>query len=322
MKGRGQLHSFLVNSAPLADSHACPRALTAAIGHHRHAVAALRPSAGPLVQSSFSFLSRSRFHSSSSCSSKTTPRWLSVQPVNPRISSGTTGAAFLSFPPSGSSHVSSRIASLLSSSFSPLAAPSRSLVVSLPPSLAKIASLSAETQSSARAVASFPRRRFWFSARDTQEKQTNREQNATDSQREGAADGAGRAQEKDEMSADGAKEPRTQGAPVVTFTSADGQTKLRCAYRPGQTVLMVAFENDVGIEGACGGQCACSTCHVILSKADFAKFPEADDDEQDMLDLAVHTTDTSRLGCRLKLDEDHNGLELQLPVATVNQMYR
>lgn len=35
--------------------------------------------------------------------------------------------------------------------------------------------------------------------------------------------------------------------------------------QPGQTLLDIAFENGVDIEGACGGRCACSTCHVILN---------------------------------------------------------
>ncbi|PHJ25900.1 2fe-2s iron-sulfur cluster binding domain containing protein [Cystoisospora suis] len=108
----------------------------------------------------------------------------------------------------------------------------------------------------------------------------------------------------------------------MTFVTSDGESRMACPYRPGQTVLMVAFENGVDIEGACGGKCACSTCHVILNPKDYAKFPEPGDDEQDMLDLAVHTTETSRLGCQMTLTEEHNGLEVRLPEETVNQMYR
>ncbi|PFH37240.1 putative ferredoxin [Besnoitia besnoiti] len=151
---------------------------------------------------------------------------------------------------------------------------------------------------------------LWFGKKDGEE---GTPRAAAETTSESASEGA-------TQSASGAQ--AAGGAPTVTFVSADEQTKLPCTYRPGQTLLMVALENEVGIEGACGGQCACSTCHVILNEKDFSKFPEPDDDEQDMLDLAVHTTNTSRLGCQLKLTEDHSGLEVRLPAATVNQMYR
>ncbi|CAE8628329.1 unnamed protein product [Polarella glacialis] len=49
--------------------------------------------------------------------------------------------------------------------------------------------------------------------------------------------------------------------------------------KSGQTLLEVAHSADIDIEGACGGECACSTCHVILTKEDYAKMPEPDEDE-------------------------------------------
>lgn len=45
--------------------------------------------------------------------------------------------------------------------------------------------------------------------------------------------------------------------------------------------------------GACEGTLACSTCHVVLKKEDFAKLPDKpSDEEMDMLDLAYGLTDT------------------------------
>ena len=41
----------------------------------------------------------------------------------------------------------------------------------------------------------------------------------------------------------------------------------------------VAHENDIDIEGACGGECACSTCHVLLEQEAYGKLPPPDDDE-------------------------------------------
>jgi ferredoxin-2, mitochondrial len=72
-------------------------------------------------------------------------------------------------------------------------------------------------------------------------------------------------------------------------------------------------------KGACGGSCACSTCHVIVEdEAMYDKIPEPDDDENDMLDLAFGLTETSRLGCQVIMNEELNGLRVKLPSMTRN----
>lgn len=71
--------------------------------------------------------------------------------------------------------------------------------------------------------------------------------------------------------------------------------------------------------GACGGSCACSTCHVIVADEDlYDKMPEIDDDENDMLDLAFGLTETSRLGCQVKMTKELDGLVVKLPTMTRN----
>ena len=73
------------------------------------------------------------------------------------------------------------------------------------------------------------------------------------------------------------------------------------------------------MEGACGGSCACSTCHVIVEDQDmYDKMVEPDDDENDMLDLAFGLTETSRLGCQVKMSKDLDGLVVKLPSMTRN----
>merc|ERR1719263_1824577 len=61
----------------------------------------------------------------------------------------------------------------------------------------------------------------------------------------------------------------------ITFASSDGDNVLTVSAKSGQTILEVAHEHDVDIEGACGGECACSTCHIILPEEAFDKLPEA-----------------------------------------------
>jgi len=76
----------------------------------------------------------------------------------------------------------------------------------------------------------------------------------------------------------------------------------------------------VDIEGACEGSLACSTCHVIVNAAWYAKLAKATEDEEDMLDLAFGLTGTSRLGCQIVMSEALDGLEVALPAATRNMM--
>lgn len=73
------------------------------------------------------------------------------------------------------------------------------------------------------------------------------------------------------------------------------------------------------MEGACGGSCACSTCHVIIADEDYYdKMPEPEDDENDMLDLAFGLTETSRLGCQVVMTKELDGLTVKLPSMTRN----
>lgn len=73
------------------------------------------------------------------------------------------------------------------------------------------------------------------------------------------------------------------------------------------------------IPGACGGSCACSTCHVIVQDPEvYDKLEEPDDDENDMLDLAFGLTETSRLGCQVKMSPEIDGLVVKLPSMTRN----
>jgi ferredoxin len=88
---------------------------------------------------------------------------------------------------------------------------------------------------------------------------------------------------------------------------------------PGSNLLDIAQSNDLEMEGACGGSCACSTCHVIVEdEAYYDKMNEPDDDENDMLDLAFGLTETSRLGCQVEMRKELDGVTVRLPRLTRN----
>ncbi|RGP79961.1 2fe-2s iron-sulfur cluster binding domain [Fusarium longipes] len=104
----------------------------------------------------------------------------------------------------------------------------------------------------------------------------------------------------------------------VTFIEKDG-TENKFAVSEGDNLLDIAQANDLEMEGACGGSCACSTCHVIVADDEyFDKMPEPEDDENDMLDLAFGLTETSRLGCQVKMTKELDGLVVKLPSMTRN----
>lgn len=86
----------------------------------------------------------------------------------------------------------------------------------------------------------------------------------------------------------------------------------------GLSILEIAHNNDINLEGACEGSLACSTCHVIVEEKYFNNLEEASEDEEDMLDLAFGVTHTSRLGCQIIMSEELDGITLTVPSETRN----
>jgi len=74
----------------------------------------------------------------------------------------------------------------------------------------------------------------------------------------------------------------------------------------------------IGLEGACDGSCACSTCHIILPKEIYEKCIEPTEEELDMLDLAYGCTETSRLACQLKCTPVLHNVVINVPKETRN----
>ena len=86
-----------------------------------------------------------------------------------------------------------------------------------------------------------------------------------------------------------------------------------------KTILDIAHENNVSLEGACEGSLACSTCHVILEKDVYNSLKDPSTDEEDMLDLAIGLTETSRLGCQIKVsDIEKDEIVITIPSETRN----
>ena len=103
----------------------------------------------------------------------------------------------------------------------------------------------------------------------------------------------------------------------ITFITKTGE-ELSFEVAEGDNLLDIAQANNLDMEGACGGSCACSTCHVIVDPEYYDILEEPDDDENDMLDLAFGLTETSRLACQINMSKEIDGIRVALPAMSRN----
>ena len=106
---------------------------------------------------------------------------------------------------------------------------------------------------------------------------------------------------------------------VPTATIEPGVNTVRVTFLPGkqsveyehshlpyqehgkpESLLDVALNFGIHLEHACGGNCACTTCHVVVRKGK-ELLSEIDDEEADRLDMAADLQLNSRLGCQAQI---------------------
>jgi ferredoxin, 2Fe-2S len=98
----------------------------------------------------------------------------------------------------------------------------------------------------------------------------------------------------------------------ITFLRK-GEEPVTVDYVPGVTpyhehgkegsLLDIALNYGIALQHACGGNCACTTCHVIVKQGE-ENLSGMDDDEDDRLYLADGLTLHSRLGCQAIVEGD------------------
>jgi ferredoxin, 2Fe-2S len=98
----------------------------------------------------------------------------------------------------------------------------------------------------------------------------------------------------------------------VTFIQRNGEA-VTVDYEPGVTpyhehglegsFLDIALNYHIDLQHACGGNCACTTCHVIIKEGE-ENLSEMADDEEDRIYLADNLTLHSRLGCQAVVKGD------------------
>jgi len=80
----------------------------------------------------------------------------------------------------------------------------------------------------------------------------------------------------------------------------------------GLKIMEIIRDAGLDIEAACGGCCACATCHVYIDDKWLKKIEKIEDEEESMLDQAFHVNNNSRLSCQLEFNEKLDGIELTL----------
>lgn len=97
----------------------------------------------------------------------------------------------------------------------------------------------------------------------------------------------------------------------ITYITPDGEQVVVEAW--DGNLMTAAVQNQVrGIDGECGGVCACGTCHVQIDPAWMACVGPAGDEEAATLGFDDNVTNTSRLGCQIPIGPELEGLKVRV----------
>ncbi|OWF37677.1 adrenodoxin-like protein, mitochondrial [Mizuhopecten yessoensis] len=114
------------------------------------------------------------------------------------------------------------------------------------------------------------------------------------------------------------QDPKSEDEVVnIVYITRSGE-RIPIRGKVGDNAMYLAHRYGIELEGACEASLACSTCHVYVHEDYSDRLPEPQEEEDDMLDMAVFLKENSRLGCQIVLNKDLEGMELSLPQATRN----
>ena len=100
----------------------------------------------------------------------------------------------------------------------------------------------------------------------------------------------------------------------VTYIEFNG-TERTIEVEEGMSLMEGAVTNLVpGIDGDCGGMCACATCHVYVDNAWIGKLQPMETLEDAMLNLAEGRNASSRLACQIKAAPEIDGIVVRTPI--------
>ena len=98
---------------------------------------------------------------------------------------------------------------------------------------------------------------------------------------------------------------------IINVTDRDGKLhQLSAEY--GLKIMEIIRDAGLDIEAACGGCCACATCHVYVENEWFSKLEHISSEEESMLDQAFNVEKNSRLACQIEFNEKIDGINIEL----------
>lgn len=99
----------------------------------------------------------------------------------------------------------------------------------------------------------------------------------------------------------------------ITYVETNG-TEHEVDVANGQSLMAGAVSHMIpGIEGDCGGLCACATCHVYIPDAWQTVCGEPEELEQNILDFAFDVDSNSRLCCQIEVTDELDGIRVLMP---------
>jgi 2Fe-2S ferredoxin len=99
----------------------------------------------------------------------------------------------------------------------------------------------------------------------------------------------------------------------ITFVDHSGERRT-VDIADGLSVMEGALRHHVpGIDGDCGGACACATCHVYVDPDWAGRLAPPNELERQMLKMATDPGPTSRLSCQIKVAPGLQGLVVTTP---------
>lgn len=100
----------------------------------------------------------------------------------------------------------------------------------------------------------------------------------------------------------------------IIFVAHDG-ARSEVQAKIGESLMLAAVNNAVaGIDGDCGGECACATCHVFIGPDWAIQLPPISTTEEEMLNFTAERRESSRLACQIPVTKALDGLHVMLPV--------
>ena len=101
--------------------------------------------------------------------------------------------------------------------------------------------------------------------------------------------------------------------PKITYKDSRGEAKT-IEVDNGLTVMEGAVQNEIpGIDADCGGSMACATCHIYVDEKWLNKIPQAEEAEEDMIDMAFEPKKNNRLSCQIIVSDELDGLVVTTP---------